>query len=534
MRTECGIFAAMGYQIPPAFIDNGMRKIQHRGQDSYGIITYLPNTGRINELKEFGLIPDSLISNLANIGYTNDKQGDDKQSDNYILVLGHTRYSTVNATIDKEAIQPIELADSICDAVYVAFNGNIPNYAENMQKTLGITELEGSSDTFLFRAIWQKLALSLHSANTEVVVSLDSLAMEFARHCIQQIPGAYSCVVLVGNKLIGFRDRYGYKPLWYYRDMDLGLQGFVSETCQLSTSCQIREVPSGGYVILSEGTDPISYTVMTLPQAELSRCSMEAIYFMQYSSLIRYRSHSILSPPQVGENLVKRQCLDTGLETQCLRYDDTINSSASVRDIKYLLGQALAREELSRSTSKKLEPIRTQVIYVPESSYPLAAAYSEVMGMEFIPGVITKIYNIRSFIENNTDARVGKIKRKFEFDFSLITTPEVVIIDDSLVRGNTMKYIIGRLRESRPELKIHIRIASPIIKDKCWFGIDIAERDELIWWQTGSSLLGLLGYLDVASIRYLSVDGLMSVLGPGYCGFCFGADSQANHQTLDW
>ncbi len=502
MRTECGIFAMMGNQIPPTFIDNGMRKIQHRGQDSYGIITYLPHTGQINELKEFGLIPDTVISNLANIGYSNDKQCDDKQCD-YILVLGHTRYSTVNATIDKEAIQPIELADGICDAVYIAFNGNIPNYSANMQRTLGITELEGSSDTFLFRAIWLKLALSLQSANTGVNNGLDSLAVEFAQYCIQQIPGAYSCVVLVGDKLIGFRDRYGYKPLWYYRDIELGSQGFVSETCQLSTLCPIREVPAGGYVILSENNDPTCYSFMTLPQVELSRCSMEAIYFMLDSSMIRY--------------------------------DNTTNSSISVRSIKYKLGQALAREELvCYSASDILESSRAQVIYVPESSYPLAAAYSEEMGMEFIPGVITKIYNIRSFIENNTDARVGKIKRKFEFDFSLITAPEVVIIDDSLVRGNTMKYIIGRLRESRPELKIHIRIASPIIKDKCWFGIDIAERDELIWWQTGFSLLGLQGYLDVASIRYLSVNGLYEVLGPGYCGFCFGAGSKTNQKTLDW
>jgi amidophosphoribosyltransferase len=232
---------------------------------------------------------------------------------------------------------------------------------------------------------------------------------------------------------------------------------------------------------------------------------MEAIYFMQDSSLIRY--------DDIGDD----------------------GCQVSVRDIKYRLGQVLAREELvCYSESGRLESSRAQVIYVPESSYPLAVAYANEMGFTFTPGVITKIYNIRSFIENNTEARVGKIKRKFEFDFSLITAPEVVIIDDSLVRGNTMKYIIGRLRESRPELKIHIRIASPIIKDKCWFGIDIAEHDELIWWQTGAKLDSLQDYLKVASIHYLSVDGLMSVLGPGYCGFCFGAGSQANQKTLEW
>jgi amidophosphoribosyltransferase len=97
-----------------------------------------------------------------------------------------------------------------------------------------------------------------------------------------------------------------------------------------------------------------------------------------------------------------------------------------------------------------------------------------------------------------------------------------------------MKYIITQLKQERPELRVHIRIASPIIKDRCWFGIDIAERDELIWWQTCANLVELQKYLGIASIQYLSVAGLFDVLGPGYCGFCFGSESDANSQTLEW
>ena len=522
MRTECGIFAAMGQQIPVEFVDTGMRNIQHRGQDSYGLITVSTQSGIVSEIKEFGLLPDKLIDlqpSITSINQTNTSEIGNE------LVLGHTRYSTVAATIDKEAIQPIELSATDTTATrlpavniaYIAFNGNLPEVDMNMRRTLGIHELEGSSDTFLFRAIWQRLEQELSESG-----QVENLAVEFVQYCINRIPGAYSCVILVGDKMIGFRDRYGYKPLWCYWDTITspnGVRGFVSETVQLGPSGQLNqlgqpgqsdiltggynlvEVPPGGYIILDAktlaGTRPISNSVMNLQRPELSRCSMEVIYFCQDNSLVEY------------DNLV------------------SLDGPQAIKDIKFRLGQQLAKEELGVL-------LGTQIIYVPESSYNYALGYSSELGLEFICGAIKKVYNIRSFIESNTEARVGKIKRKFEFAFDLITTLDVILIDDSLVRGNTMNYIIGQLRASRPELRVHIRIASPIIKDRCWFGIDIAERDELIWWQTGADLHALQKYLGVASIQYLSTEGLQSVLGPGYCTYCFGNESDANRQTLEW
>lgn len=516
MRTECGIFAAMGQCIPAEFVDTGMRNIQHRGQDSYGLITVSTQIGVVSEIKEFGLLPDRLVDSQPSITPIN--QTNNSESGNE-LVLGHTRYSTVAATIDKEAIQPIELSVISANSgtpVYIAFNGNLPEVDMNMRQALGIHELVGSSDTFLFRAIWQRLEKQKEKENSGSGDELGDLAVEFVTYCITRIPGAYSCVVLVGNKLIGFRDRYGYKPLWCYWDttnqngIKSGIRGFVSESVQIIPSKSFRDItlskyaleeaPAGGYIILDTGCQttgqPIINQVIGLPAPELSRCSMEAIYFMQDNSLIWY------------DDLAQ-----DGIQT--------------VRDIKFRLGEQLGKEELGF-------PPGVQVIYVPESSYNLAYGYSFVTNLQFIPGVIKKVYNIRSFIESNTEARVGKIKRKFEFAFDLITSMDVIIIDDSLVRGNTMNYIISQLRDSRPDVRIHIRIASPILKDRCWFGIDIAERDELIWWQTGANLDALQEHLGVASIQYLSPDGLRSVLGPGYCQFCFGSESDANRRTLEW
>jgi amidophosphoribosyltransferase len=493
MKTECGIFAVLGHpHVPPVVINQGMRNIQHRGQDSYGLITR-DLAGRLSEVKEFGLLPDELVYSSPSIQINSEVESYPRNPE-LVAVLGHTRYSTVGTSIDKEAIQPIELTSSESGAAYISFNGNIPEFQTNMRRTLGIHELEGSSDTFLFRTIWQRDFND--SGDTE----------GFARYCITQIPGAYSCVVLSGEKLVGFRDRYGYKPLWWFRNLELGLQGFVSESCQLEAAktCQITEVTPGTIVTLESGKEPQLIPVISLPSGELSHCSMETIYFMQDNSFASL------------DNLAK----------QSISYDGT---GPRVADIKNKLGRQLAREELG-----KFLPADTQVIYVPESSYPLAVSYSAELGLPFSKDVIRKIYNIRSFIESNTEARVGKIKRKFEFAFELITSQDVIIIDDSLVRGNTMKYIIGQLKASRPDVRIHIRIASPILKDRCWFGIDIAERDELIWWQTGANLDALQDYLMVASIQYLSVAGLREVLGLGHCTFCFGEPSTATRRTLEW
>lgn len=504
MHTECGIFSIMGTRVPKFLIEMGLRSIQHRGQDSYGLITYCPRTMEITEIKEFGLIPTELLPFTSQTNTSHDLE----------LIIGHTRYSTVCATLDKESIQPISLANyesTVEIPVYIAFNGNIPNFLYNMRKHLDIQDVEGTSDTYLFKAIWQKL-MNMKSLKYD---GLESLVIEFVCYCINNIPGAYSCVLLVGDKLIGFRDRYGYKPLWCYTSDAKSyndLQGFISETCQLGTEndgvalfdYKLVEVPPGGYIVLSHCKKPVTNMVVEIPIFGLSRCSMESIYFMQDISLIQFDKG------------------DTG----------------SVRNTKYVLGMRLAIEEAAAIEAGECLQIPAgscSVIHVPESSYPLAMAYASKMGYEFIQDTIKKIYNIRSFIESTNEARVGKIKRKFQFDFDLINRmTDVIIVDDSLVRGNTMLYIIEQLKNALPNIRIHIRIASPIIKDKCWFGIDISERDELIWWKSDANLKSLQTKLGVNSIRYLSVDGLRKVLGKGHCTFCFGDVSDANNKTLEW
>lgn len=509
MRTECGIYAVLGRSITYENVYNGMKMIQHRGQDSYGIIVIksddagdiincsnrvTPNNSlEIDDLREFGLIPDKLDIDLC-----------DSHNTKLIGILGHTRYSTVCATLDRDAIQPILLSDVKDSAVairddimaYISYNGNIPNYLSRLD-VLGLSELDGPSDTYLFRGIWQKYC------NTSTTPH-----HKLAEFCIQNIPGAYSCVYMINasnsTKLIGFRDRYGYKPLWYYI-LPCGIQGFISETRQLLPSdlanpgLQLCEVMPGMCVVLEYGKLPViikcfgDFANNSNENPPTAKCSMESIYFMHEDSMVTLTD--------------------------------------SIYDIKKKLGGQLALEE-----SLDIVSVDTEVIYVPESSYPIADKYAEITQIPFNKDVIRKIYNIRSFIENNTEARIGKIKRKFEFNFDKISCKNIIIVDDSLVRGNTMRYIIAELKRYNPELRIHIRIASPPLVNKCYFGIDIAEKDELIWHDPviRGDLSKLAEYFGVNTVRYLSLRGLTEVLGVGHCQYCFGDTSDANRKTLEW
>jgi amidophosphoribosyltransferase len=150
-----------------------------------------------------------------------------------------------------------------------------------------------------------------------------------------------------------------------------------------------------------------------------------------------------------------------------------------------------------------------------------------------------KIENVRSFIESSTEARLGKIKRKFAFNVADIKQLKtLILIDDSIVRGNTMRYIIGILLELNPELHIHVRIGSPPIVAGCHFGIDIeAEPDKLIYAETLHKKTTMSALLIVKSVEYLTLEqlrGVMAFYNVRGCAYCFGSGSAETASMLDW
>lgn len=172
---------------------------------------------------------------------------------------------------------------------------------------------------------------------------------------------------------------------------------------------------------------------------------------------------------------------------------------------------------------------------MPESAYSIAIGYADILSIFVRNDLITKVQNIRSFIENSQEAREGKLKRKFAFNdegIAALGDAEIVLIDDTIVRGNSMRYVIGELYKRNPKLKIHVRIGSPRLIKGCSFGIDLYD-DELI----ATKEPNLARWLGIASVEFLDIDTLAGIFAKYdmmNCQHCFGISNKFNNKTLEW
>ena len=530
----CGIFAIftegnIKLDKFKRLIYNGMMNIQHRGQDGYGMIILGDKSGKPNIIKRPGLLPS--------YEYAFETVGLER------LFLGHMRYST-NTITEKDgssatnSIQPIELNRS--RQMYLAHNGNLPNLARNI-KRLGLESYYtvGTSDTFLFKAIWDKM---LDERNQEISsdIFFDSV-IEYIQLVVKSVGGAFSCVLTYSEEvdelespdsgttttsgvfssfdsslshssssssecessvnrdyyLVGFRDRFGYKPLSI--GYIAGNYCFISESVQLKDGCRlIRDVSPGEIWMIKNNREPV-LLAKYYNDASATKpfvCSMESIYFMKGDSIV-------------------------------------FGGATNVHNFRRRIGMELARADIASSCMKILPS--AVIAYVPESSKSMADGYAAMMGKTASDGLIVKIQNIRSFIENSDESRIGKLKRKFAFNIDGIKKlKEMVLIDDSVVRGNTMRYLIQILYEINSDLRIHLRIGSPPLVKGCNFGIDLYD-DELIASKIGHS--NLAEYFKVASIEFLNLkklNELFAEFGMNNCKWCFGEQDANTASTMEW
>ena len=534
----CGIFACFtiynSSSISEKFrrqIYNALASIQHRGQDGYGIIldgnSYDTNgKSETRIIKRTGLLPeyDEFMKSVVLD----------------TIILGHMRYST-NTVSEKncdssssfQSIQPLEICSKF--GIYLAHNGNLPNLARNI-KHLGLESFfEGlqTSDTFLFKAIWDKM-----SGASEISWFF---VIEYIKAVIKSVVGAYACVMTFRDEresagittpdsatssemfssleswnetsdssisentdieipsnynhyLFGFRDRMGYKPL------SIGyLAGnfcFISESVQLGTSGKlVCDVAPGEIWMIKNNEAPIRLANMkddgVIVASRPFVCSMESIYFMRSESVV-------------------------------------FGGTSSIHNFRRRIGMELGKAE--KAISKN-----AVIAFVPESARSMAEGFAEALGKTVCSGLIVKIENVRSFIENNDESRIGKLKRKFAFNIEDIKKiRELVLIDDSVVRGNTMRYLIQILYEINCDLRIHLRIGSPPLVKGCNFGIDLYD-DELIASKIG--IHNLASYFNVASIEFLNLktlDELYAEFGMSNCKWCFGQQDANTASTMEW
>ncbi len=295
------------------------------------------------------------------------------------------------------------------------------------------------------------------TSDTEVIAALvarDPRPLEEAvAATMAKIEGAFSAVLVAEGKLVGFRDPDGIRPLALGRLEDDWL--FASETCafDLLGAEFVREVLPGELLVVD---DSGCRAEQVLERAEGALCIFEFIYFARPDSKLR------------------------GIELH----------GARVR-----MGERLATEA----------PVEADLVMaVPDSGTPAAIGFARASGIPFQEGLIKNRYVGRTFIQPDQTLREHGIRMKFN-PLGEVRGKRVVVVDDSIVRGSTTRQIVAMLFEGGA-LEVHVRVSSPPIVSPCFYGIDMANEEELI--AAGRSTEEVRAELGATSLAYLSLEGL--------------------------
>lgn len=370
--------------------------------------------------------------------------------------IGHTRYSTTGSSMARNA-QPF-LIETQHGPLAIAHNGNLVNAAELRQDLL-------------------KRGIGLHSTSDSEVITMmlagapGSNWNERIKACMKQWVGAYSLVVLTREGVFAVRDPWGFRPLSVGM-VPGGGHAAASESGALRTlGCQaIREVLPGEIIALSN--DALKVHQAVAPAAELAMCTFEHIYFSR---------------------------------------PDSFWDGLSVHQVRQRLGRQLALEA----------PVAADVVIpVPDSSVPAAIGYAAASGIPYNDGFIKNRYIGRTFIEPTDLLRKQGVALKYNVISENVLNKRVIMLDDSIVRGNTTGPLIKLLRDAGAS-EVHVRITCPPITHPCFMGVDMGTYAELI--AHIKSTAQIREWIGCDSLHFLSLEGMMQAIGreSGYCNACF-------------
>ena len=457
-QDACGVFGVWAPGEEVAKLTYfGLYALQHRGQESAGIAT--SDGGQILVYKDMGLVAQVFDeSHLASL------QG--------FLAVGHTRYSTTGASVWENA-QPA-FRSTRAGSMALGHNGNLTNTAELLDRLAAEPPvartahgngngngpgIRSTNDTDLITALMTAELISGRAATLE----------DAASQVLPVLRGAFSLVFIDETSLYAARDPQGIRPLVLGR-LERGWV-VASETAALDTvgASVVREVEPGELVVI----DADGLRTRRFAAAEPKGCLFEYVY---------------------------------------LARPDTTIAGRNVHAARVEVGRRLARQH----------PVEADlVIPVPESGTPAAIGYARESGIPYGTGLVKNSYVGRTFIQPSQTIRQLGIRLKLNPLRQVIAGRRLVVVDDSIVRGNTQRALVRMLREAGAR-EVHVRISSPPVKWPCFYGIDFATRAELV--ANGLTVEQVCASIGADSLGYVDLGELIDAVdlpGDQLCHACF-------------
>lgn len=379
------------------------------------------------------------------------------------IAIGHARYSTTGGN-NRRNIQPLGV-DYIKGSLVIAHNGNVSNAALLRQEL----EQQGAvfqctSDTEVIAFLIAKERLTANSVEEAVA------------RVAPRLEGSFSLLVMSPKKLIALRDPKGMRPLC------MGHLGkspvFASESCALDSigASFDRDVRPGELIVVDESGEHVMESGINLDASKCALCVFEHIYFARPDSVI---------------------------------------DGQSVYQARLEAGRILARSH----------PVQADlVIGVPDSGLAAAIGFAQESGIPYGEGLVKNRYIGRTFIQPTQNGRESAVSIKLSALRRSVEGKRVVMIDDSIVRGTTMRQIVDLLKKAGAT-EVHVRISAPEFLWPCYYGTDIDDRSQLasvkFTHEELTERIGAdsLGFLPLAQVKEIAKDSKLN-----FCTACFSGD----------
>ena len=449
--------------------------LKHRGQDNIGISIFNKDKYYIINKSKFHALENKII-----------KKGLELDNEIYNNILGHTKYTT-SGVKNNEVNMPIHSYNELFGSYTLIFNGNIPLNKYNLSKKF-------VNDTSMIIDFFNNSSLEEDS----IINVLKKFIITFQR--------SYSMIIQLNNSLYILRDKYGVRPLSYLKSNHSYLfcsENYIFENNNLFIDDNLifesSEIPSGTiYKLDNKGFNKLfDLNGLDNNKCHDKNCLFEYIYFLKNNSSF---------------------------------------SNINVKDYRNYIGKFMAQNEMEIIKSRKNEYI---VCGVPNTGYDYCYEFAKELNIDFKPEYIIKNKNVsRTFILGSDEERNKFANIKYILDENLVGK-KIILIDDSIVRGITLKNLIRKLKDIGVK-EVHIRSCSPPINNICNYGIDIPTQKELIY-NNYENKFELRDFLGCDSLKYITLEETLSAFNKLYfneeknkncnnkCFECLSNDTQ-----LEW